>query len=232
MVASLKIVVLEDHDALRVVTMEVLAAQGHEVQGLPSAEALDELNRLPLWDVAVLDLNLPGEDGLSVARRLRQTLPEIRVVMVTARQGLEDRLAGYQHGADIYLTKPTDPRELLVAVEAVATRLPGRNMDRGDGTWALHVAGGQLTTPKGVVALRLPEVRVLQALTLAPDQSLEHWQLLQLLHKKIDDQGKAQLEVLVSRLRHRLHGLGAEAPAIRAERGRGYRLCLRLRLEN
>ncbi len=227
----LNILVVEDHDPLRAVTVEVLRMQGHAVMEAASAEALDELSPDRRFDVAVLDLNLPGEDGFSLAARLRKTCPGIGIVMVTVRHALDDKLTAYQQGADVYLTKPTDPAELCAVVEALQRRLVRDAAVEDSSTpLCLDVGKARLFSSDTSLSLRMPEARVLQALVLAPQGFLEHWQLLQILAKPVDEQGKAQLEVLVSRLRTKLHQLGAAAPAIRAERGRGYRLCVELQL--
>jgi len=226
----LNILVVEDHDPLRAVTVEVLRMQGHVVMEAASAEALDELSPDRRFDVAVLDLNLPGEDGFSLAARLRKACPGIGIVMVTVRHALDDKLTAYQQGADVYLTKPTDPAELCAVVEAMQRRFV-RDVapDEAGAGLCLDVGKARFSGDTSL-SLRMPEARVLQALVLAPQGFLEHWQLLQILAKPVDEQGKAQLEVLVSRLRSKLHQLGAQAPAVRAERGRGYRLCVEVRL--
>lgn len=123
LLSPLKLLVVEDHLALLEVTVETLAEQGYEVIGLPSAEAIDELPDHLVADIAVLDLNLPGEDGLSLAQRLSQIQPSIGIIMVTARRALEQKLAGYGCGADVYLTKPIAPEELCATVKALAQRL-------------------------------------------------------------------------------------------------------------
>ncbi len=226
----MNILLVEDYDALREVTAEVLTAKGHRVHALPSAEALDQVFLRQPLDVAVLDLNLPGEDGLSLARRLREVCPGLGIVMITVRHSLADKLAGYEQGADIYLTKPTEPEELCAAIEALGKRL-GVAQDRSTGMpLRLHLLQASLHTPLGTVALRTPEVTVLQGLALAPEGMLEYWQLLQLLDKPMDEGGKAQLEVLVSRLRRKLLAMGAGEPGIKSERGKGYRLCIAVQI--
>ena len=225
----LQLLVVEDHLALLDVTVDTLAAQGHEVIGLASAEAVDELPLHFVPDIAVLDLNLPGEDGLHLAQRLRQVQPDIGIVMVTARNALVHKLAGYEHGADIYLTKPTEPEELCAAVQALAQRLR-RHALMQPVVFTLFAATELLQTPHGDITLRASEVALLHALALAPAHTLAIWQALDKLNKPVDEQGKAQLEVLVSRLRGKLVAHGAPVMPIRAVRGRGYRLCMPLQI--
>ncbi|MDO9140741.1 MAG: response regulator, partial [Methylobacter sp.] len=119
----MNIIVIEDHEVLREVTIAALQDMGHIVEGIESAEALPVLLEGFQANIMVLDLNLPGEDGISLAQRLRKSHPEIGIIMVTARMELDDKLAGYQSGADIYLTKPTSIEELGAAVQALSRRL-------------------------------------------------------------------------------------------------------------
>ncbi len=227
--SPIKLLVVEDHQALLEVTVETLAAQGYEVIGLPSAEAIDELPPHFVADIAILDLNLPGEDGLSLAQRLRQIQPRIGIIMLTARRALEQKLAGYEHGADLYLTKPIAAEELCATVQALAQRLR-RSTAAQPLTFTLDIAAALLKTPQGDLALRSSEAALLHALALAPDNTLTTWQALEMLSKPIDDQGKAQLEVVVSRLRGKLVAQGAPALPIRALRGKGYRLAMPLQI--
>ena len=226
----IKLLVVEDHLALLDVTVETLAACGHEVIGIDSAEAIDELPAHFVADIAVLDVNLPGESGLSLARRLRRIQPGIGIIMVTALNALQQKLAGYEHGADLYLVKPTAPEELCAAVFALGRRLrPGSAFNPP--AFTLDTATYLLHTPQGVLVLRSTESTLLHALVLAPDHTLEVFQALEQLGKSVDLNGKAQLEVLVSRLRSKLVAHGAPAVPIRALRGKGYRLCMPLHIK-
>lgn len=119
----LNIVLVEDHDLLRTVTESVLTGAGHKVLALGCAEEVDEALSGMNPDLYILDLNLPGEDGISLARRIRRSHPRVGIIMTTVRSEVTDRLDGYESGADIYLPKPTDPTELLAAAVALARRL-------------------------------------------------------------------------------------------------------------
>lgn len=225
MAAALDVLIVEDHDALRDALAEVLGGAGHRVIAVGSAEAVAELP--PAWcsDIAILDLNLPGEDGLSLAIRLRRAQPGIGIVMLTTRASLADKLAGYDSGADLYLPKPVAPAELLAAVAALSRRLaPPVPADAP----RLDLQAGVLHTQRGPIALRAAEVTLLRALTLAPDHRLESGKLLEVLGKPVDDTGKRHLAVVFTRLREKLEMRGLPKPAIRAERGVGYRLTVDL----
>ncbi|MEY4757381.1 MAG: hypothetical protein RJA34_2279 [Pseudomonadota bacterium] len=122
MVASLNILVVEDHDALREATVDTLRQQGHQVTGIDSAEALIGELAGVRFDVYVIDLRLPGEDGISLTRRLRQDQPDAGIILATARVLPQDRAAGLASGADIYLAKPLLPEDLQAAVAELSRR--------------------------------------------------------------------------------------------------------------
>ena len=110
MAAHLSIVLVEDNDDLRELTADALRGEGHRVLALSCAEELDDQSAGESVDVFLIDLNLPGENGLSLCRRVRASRPDAGIVIMTARVALNDRIAGYkQGGADIYLTKPVSP---------------------------------------------------------------------------------------------------------------------------
>ena len=119
----LKIIVVEDNAALLAVTIDALEQTGHCLRGVGSAEEFFRLPDYTSVDVAVIDLNLPGEDGLSLAKRFRAVSPRAGIIMVTARTTLHDRMVGYETGADIYLSKPVQLGELVSAVNALGRRV-------------------------------------------------------------------------------------------------------------
>lgn len=217
----LSILIVEDHDALREITVGFLAELGHEVRGAPDAETMDEI--LAVWspDVMVLDVNLPGEDGHSVCSRLRQARPNVGIVMLTARASAGDRVAGYERGADVYLAKPTSNEELAAAIRSVARRV---RPEPEHAAFSVREAGRSFTGPQGSVLLSEAELVVLRALALAPGRQLEHWQLMEALGLESDAEAKAALEVRLVRLRKKLAQAGAKDTMLLAIRGVGYRL--------
>lgn len=120
---SVRILLVEDHNALRLVLKEVLTMTGYSVSDYPSVESLDAHDRDGSWDIAVLDRNLPGVSGLVLARRLRTRHPDMRIIMLTVHGELESKLVAYEEGVDLYLTKPFAPEELLAIVAATVKRL-------------------------------------------------------------------------------------------------------------
>lgn len=224
----LKIAVVEDHDDLRELFVDYVGGMGHKVIGFSLAEELDAYLSHNTPDLLILDLNLPGEDGYSIARRIRPAHPGLYIVMLTARSAIEDRMRGYIDGADIYLTKPVSPHELAIVIENIERRLlhAAENKER------LRVSTGnlELSGSKGSLILMPAEFRLLKGLAEAPEWQLPYWRLLDILELELDDHGKHTLEVRISRLKKKLHSVGSAEPAIRSIWKVGYRLCVAVRL--
>lgn len=223
---GLNVLLVEDNDALRNVTAEMLAQQGFSVTALDCAEAVSEEMPMKACDVAILDVNLPGEDGLSLARRLRQVAPSLGIVMLTVRHQLHDRLQGYADGADVYLSKPTDPQELCAVVRALGQRLNHLKPIASGEACQLNLETCTLMRGTVQTSLSPVESKVLHAFVLASNAALEYWQIMELLGKPLDDSSKGQLEVFISRLRSKFIFLGCDGRAVVAIRGQGYRLNL------
>jgi len=117
---SYNVLLVEDNLALNAVLTEIISGEGHNIFSYMSAEEVPETLE---YEIAILDLNLPGEDGLSLARRIRSTKAEIGIILMTVRSELSDRLKGYNVGADVYLAKPVDPNELLAVLNSLGNRL-------------------------------------------------------------------------------------------------------------
>lgn len=225
MVAVLNIIVVEDHDGLREMTVEALCLQGHRAIGVDCAETLPDLQHNPP-DVMVIDLNLPGEDGISLAQRVRATHPGIGIIMLTARSQTTEKTLGYESGADIYLTKPTSVEELGAALQAVARRLKPAATPVAQAVipFTLERQRMILSGPGGQAHLNAMETSVLNALAGAPGQRMENWELVRVLSKTEAGYTKARLEVLIFRLRKKLTQAGADTHAIKVIREVGYQL--------
>lgn len=225
--ACLSVVVVEDHDDLREVMVEVIASFGHHVVGLSCAEEMDDaVGGLPI-DLLIVDLNLPGEDGLSLARRIRAAQPLVGIIMATSRQHVDDKVNGYNSGADIYLQKPVSTEELMAAINSIARRL----LDQGavpdlvkPVKFSLNREKLFLSGPDGQVGLTDAEMLILSALALAPSQRLENAQLLELLNLEASNYSKSAFEVRMVRLRKKLMSVGADKLCIRSIRLQGYQL--------
>jgi DNA-binding response OmpR family regulator len=222
----LTIAVIEDHDLLRQSIVRALGEEGYAAFGVDCAEVLDDEQGGRDFDIAVLDIKLPGEDGLSLSRRLRAAHPHLGIVILTAKNALYDRVAGYGSGADLYLTKPVAPQELLAAVGALGRRVSAGHAGGPPPSTAvcltLHRQSRRLTGPAGDHQLSEAETLILTALARSRGHSLETWQLMEINSDK--DSTKAALEVRIARLRRKMASVGAVSHPIRAVRGAGYAL--------
>lgn len=231
--AQLRIGIVEDNDDLRESLVEVLHGLGHSAMGYSCAEDLSGSPAAEAFELLLLDLNLPGEDGLSLAARLKRVQPGLRVIMMTTRTALLDRVRGYDVGADLYLPKPVAEDELLAAVRALARQIHADTLKTVDGSAAplrLNLRALQLQGDQGAAALNPGDVALLSALARAPGQRLEHWQLIEAMGLDVDDAGRANLAVRITRLRAKFSQVGSAGGALKSLRTSGYQLCVPLEI--
>jgi DNA-binding response OmpR family regulator len=226
---ALNILLIEDNDALREATLAFLQSQGHFVRGVSSAEEVTEAEGGFLPDIYIIDLILPAEDGVSLTRRLRAAHPGVGIIITTALARIGDKVIGYRSGADLYLTKPLAPEELIAGLESLAQRL--RSFSAPPGTIELKVSALRLSGPAGSVSVSFGEATVLSAFARAPGRSLERWQLAEVISGEGQETPSAGvMEMRIVRLRKKLDAIGAEPPGIKAIHKVGYALCTQLLL--
>lgn len=229
------LLVVDDDREIRRLLEEYLTQSGYRVtsvgEGRAMRRALDE-HRI---DLVVLDLMLPGEDGLSLCRSLRAQ-SNIPVLMLTARGAEIDRIVGLEMGADDYLAKPFNPRELLARVKSILRRaksLPHQQVVADVsayrfGGWTLDVATRNITAADGlVVPLSGAEFRLLCVFLEHPQVVLSRDQLLELVSGRETIPFDRSIDVLIGRLRKRLNDDGKEPTLIKTVRGVGYVLAAR-----
>jgi DNA-binding response OmpR family regulator len=224
MAAHLSIVLVEDNDDLRELTAEALRDEGHRVVALSCAEELEDQARGVAADVFLIDLNLPGEDGFSLSRRIRQVHPLVGIIIISARSDLQDKVVGYDSGADWYLPKPVPFAELSAALKSFARRRQAQQVDTVMPSGGLILQQRELQGPEGSVRLTPAEENLLTALARAPSGRLENWQLLELFGLDSADVSKTSLEVRITRLRKKLSQVGAQGLCLESIRGIGYQL--------
>ncbi len=219
MSSVLRCAVIEDSDALREDLCFFLKNRGHRVvlenNGYETLAALEGVS----MDVALLDLGLPEVDGLVIAKALRESRPDVAIVMVTARSGPGDRVLGWREGADAYLVKPVDFAELDAVLQSVGRRLGLR----GKSAWRLDEASQELFPPEGrPVRLSPGETALVAAFCEAGATPVSQQRLLDALGKAEDDLSPNRLPAALSRLRKKVDGL-SERRLVVAVRGAGYR---------
>jgi DNA-binding response OmpR family regulator len=220
----LDIVIVEDHHILREELQVFLESPHWRVRGAEDADELDALLRQHRADVVVLDLNLPGEDGLSICQRLRTAFADIGIVMLTGRLLPKDRVTGYEFGADVYLTKPARPKELQAVIQNLQRRIQ-RPYRSGLPALQLEMCKQVLNRSPQCLDLTALECALLYALSVAPDRTLSHALLFQKIHP-LCPRSSDQLRVNISRLRAKIKDHLLIDDVIRSVHGFGYQLCL------
>lgn len=225
---SLNILVVEDNDHLRDATVDFLNARGHQALGISSAEEMDDTPMRDVPDLYLVDVNLPGENGFELAKRIRKSQPLAGIIMMTARGQLEDRLSGYDHGADLYLIKPVEQAELVACIYNLGLRIKAPKPETLVVT--LNAQALRLEGPNGLTSLTQTESLLLAAFCRAPGQKLERWQVMQLVDPNNRGLTAANMEMRISALRKKLVQCGAAEPTIQTLRGFGYGLTSQVRL--
>ena len=220
---SLHILVVEDNDSLREATVDFLNARGHRAFGIGSAEEVDETPLSDVPDLYLVDVNLPGENGFDLARRIRESQPLAGIILMTARSQLDDRLTGYDHGADNYLIKPVEQAELLACIRSLGVRVMAAARPAAAPV-VLDPQAMRLEGPAAGVGVTRTESLLLAAFCRAAGHKLERWQVMQLVDPEDRGLTPANMEMRISALRKKLLQCGAGEPTITALRGFGYAL--------
>lgn len=221
----MKIIVIEDNANPDNLLVEQLEASGYVATGFPSVEAYEREDLL--GDIYLFDLNLPGEDSLSFAARLRATAPHVGVVVLSVCAGSAARAQSYDAGADIFLDKPCDSREIIAAIKSIARRiLPTMPVQR---SLTLFPERFLLKGPDGETQVTASEVALLQALATSPDRLLSYEEIMSLLGARKAPL-LATLEVRITRLRKKIAATMVQERTIVSVRKVGYRLTMPLKV--
>jgi DNA-binding response OmpR family regulator len=201
-----KILVVDDDLRLRELLVRYLSEQGYEVQAAGDGVSMDKLLAREAFDLIVLDLMMPGEDGLAICRRLRGTGVEVPIIMLTAKGDEVDRIVGLEMGADDYLPKPFNPRELLARINAVLRRrAPVAADSAGDmirfGDFRLDIIGRRLIRGDETIQLTSGEFTLLHVLATHPRQPLSRDKLMELARGREMEVYDRSIDVQISRLR-------------------------------
>jgi two-component system OmpR family response regulator len=237
MPSSGRILIVEDDPTIREMLAEYLGTHGYEVAQADQGEAMREAIEKNLPDVVLLDVNLPGEDGLTLARFVRERF-DVGIIMVTAASEVADRVAGLEVGADDYVLKPFDLRELRARVKSVLRRMQARGNAAAPadaapaaparervriGACALDLSSHQLFSANGdEIPLTGMEFDLLKVFVERPNQVLSRDQLLTLTRNREWEPFDRSIDIRIARVRRKIEADPEHPQAIRTIRGAGY----------
>ncbi len=226
-----RILVVDDDQRLRDLLTRYLGEQKFEVRAVADAPAMDKQLARERSDLLVLDLMLPGEDGLAICRRLRAAGGAPAIIMLTAKGDEVDRIVGLEMGADDYLPKPFNPRELVARINAVLRRKPRGGVPGAPGVedgiyrfgaYEFNPATRELKKDGKPVALTTGEYSVLKVLVERPRQPLSRDQLMELARGREYEVFDRAIDVQISRLRKLLEDDPSHPRYIQTVWGHGY----------
>jgi DNA-binding response OmpR family regulator len=228
--SAIRVLVVDDEAAIRRALRPPMLELGFQFSEASRGEEALQLLRSGTYDVVLLDINMPGIGGIETLRRIRAFAPRLPVLMVTVREGEEEKVEALELGADDYVTKPFSQRELMARIKAVLRRTEQKRASRREETvrayrfsgWELTTGTRRLKSPDGRnVELTNSEYALLVAFLRAPQKILSRDQLLESsrLHDDIYDRS---IDVQILRLRRKVEESPNQPKLIRTERGAGY----------
>ena len=235
MIEPVRVLVVDDDPGVRELLEDYLSEQGYEVLAADSAAAARALLDGEAPSVVLLDVGLPGEDGLSLARHIRERF-DIGIIMISGAGETVDRIVGLEVGADDYVAKPFDPRELKARLKSVLRRYPrapqperpevrdeGARRRVAIGRSVLDLDSRQLFDPSGEeVPLTRMEFELLEVLVQRPNRPLTRDQLLNLTQNRDWDPFDRSVDIRIARLRRKIEPDPDKPQYIRTVRGLGY----------
>ena len=219
----MKVLIIEDEKLMADSLKALLESKGFEVESVYDGESGAEYAELGIYDLLILDVMMPGMDGYQVARHVRAKRCATPILMLTAKSGLEDRIEGLNAGADYYLTKPFDSRELLACINALLRRQGNQVDELMCGNTALELATGMLVCGEKRLRLSAREFDVMRLLMQSRSQIVPKEVILAKVWGFDSNAVENHVEVYVGFLRKKLQSIGSNVK-IQAIRRLGYHL--------
>ena len=224
------IVVCDDEPGLRGMIEDYLSMQGYSVEPAENGAALDKLLATKSPDLILLDVNLPGEDGFSIVRRLRNAGERMGIIMLTGNADESSKVTGLINGADDYLPKPFEVRELLARVRSVLRRLPPPPEKPAEakpkltlGSYVLDVEGRRFFDGDGTeIEVSSMDFDLLEVFARHPRQVLSRDRLAELAHGRPLGDADRSLDIRIARLRKKIEADASEPTILKTVRGEGY----------
>lgn len=223
------ILLVDDDTEIRGMLSKFLRERGLSVTTAANGQAMTAALKRHAFDLILLDIMMPGEDGLSLCRRLQTQETAPPVILLTAVGGEADRILGLEIGADDYVTKPFSPRELLARIRTVLRRTGTSAAPRGRSSvysfadWTIDINHRTLTSPDDtLVVLTSTEFDLLTLFVENPQRALSRDQLLEALHGRVTHQFDRAIDVQISRLRRKVEPAPQAPSLIKTLRNEGY----------
>lgn len=223
---NLKVIIVEDNVDLRESMLEFLSLSGIEVTGAGNGLEFYQALAKNSYDVAVLDIGLPDQNGYVLSEYARNNT-SMGIIILTARDTIEDRVLGYSCGADLYLVKPVDTRELLAAIKSLIGRQRSNQQETQssppNGTWRLNKESWAIHSPVGVrIRLTSKEFRLMEALIKNAENPVSRQNLITLLGYSDDEYSNRAMDSLVRRLRRKIETFTHLSSPIKTVHSSGY----------
>jgi DNA-binding response OmpR family regulator len=235
--AAASILIVDDDSRLRRLLSRFLGREGFQVREAGDADEMRRSLSVRTVDLIVLDLMLPGEDGLSLARELRAA-SDVPIVMLTGKGSTLDKVVGLEVGADDYVTKPFDERELLARIRTVLRRTARRNSARDEMPaariarfrgWQVDLSAHEVIAPDGTrVAVTGNQFQLLVSMLARPHHVLTRQEILDLVFGRDWSPSDRSIDVLVAKLRRKLEDDPRDPQVIKTVRGVGYKFTARV----
>lgn len=219
----MKILIIEDETLLADSLKELMIQKGYEADTAYDGITGEEYAELGIYDLIILDVMLPGMDGYEVAKRLRMNHLGTPILMLTARSELEDRVEGLNSGADYYLTKPFDTRELLACIHALLRRQGAQVDELTFGNTTLDLSSAVLTSGEKEIRLSAREFEVMKLLLQYGEKNVTKEFILEKVWGYDSEAVENHVEVYIGFLRKKLKSIGSDI-RIEAIRRLGYHL--------
>ncbi len=220
----MKVLLIEDDQKIRSFTQKGLREQGFVVDSCDDGDEGFFLATTQAYDVIILDIMLPGRDGLSILRNLREQKNSVPVILLTARSALNERLEGLNLGADDYLCKPFFMEELAARIHAVTRRASGETLNLLQcGELVVNLVSREVRADENLIDLTVREFSLLELLLRSPDRVYTRTQILEHVWGYDFDPQTNVVDVYIRRLRNKIRDLPG-VPIIETVRGVGYRL--------
>ncbi len=218
---DIHLLVVDDDDRIRDLLRQYLSAQGYRVSTAANADAARRLMDTLAFDLIVLDIMMPGEDGIQFTQSLRQE-NDVPIILLTARGETQDRITGLKAGGDDYLSKPFEPEELVLRIDSIFKRLGSKVRQNivQFGPWQFDIERQVLTKSGHHMRLTSGEEALLTLLAKRPDTPVSR----HALSEQISAGSERAVDVQITRLRRKLEEVPAEPTYLLTVRGLGYRL--------